>query len=176
VSEEEYEGRGSGREDGLVEVVEKITRTIRTCMHVLGWRHRHDKTREAIEKVGADPALLVPEFFSSGFQLNHRVDYSFSLEARVYIELPSTFRDHPGVPVHALKVEVKWASGGGDIAKSLAQATIIRECVERAAQCETILRENLRELGVDQWLAAFKVLQRRKEAEWQKVRDYLGPE
>jgi len=155
-------------------VAEQITRANGACLRVLGWRHPVDKTRRAIEKVGADPALLVPEFFNLGFELNHRVTRSFSLETLVHIEMPSTFRGYHGRPVDALKVRVRWASGGGEITKALAQATIIRDCVEKAAQCEIILRENLRELGIDQWLAALTVLQRNKEAEWQKVRSYLG--
>jgi len=171
------DGTPTGRLDDADEVgeaTEALREAIRTCFRILDWTHPAAKYQEAMGRVGAEPALLIPHYLSRGVNINVPQRLSFSQEVITYIEL--LLVGHNGRPADAVEVTVRWASGGGPVAKSLAQVALIRDAVEKAAQCELALRERLRTFGEDELVKAIATLAKEKEEQWAKVRAYLGLE
>ena len=104
-------------------------------LRIFGWQHERADVQKIIDTCDDEHATtLAVVDFSGSAQLRRQVCVANCVYVDVEITLGRSWRAGSG-----LDAKVRWASGGGDVASALAEASLHMEWVQKLAQAQAAL-------------------------------------
>jgi len=147
---------------------EQLLNAFQTALETLGLTEhpRADVAQYARER-GIIPALIVFRWMGFGVDFRREIRPTFGIGTSIVLSVETGSRPRT-------EFTVTWASGGGDVAMALAEASHHMEWLQKVAQAEAIIKYALKATPNDELEGILNELEQESKETHEAIREGLG--